>query len=252
MLRSIEHEVYMTHDSTATLDPSLSQLQSWAALGAGAALLVYGARHRSLAGLGLTIAGTPFLYRGLKGRWPELANRAEGRHDSDETRAYLAGDRGIHVRDAVQLEKPVAEVFRFWRRLENLPRFMEHLESVTEGVDGRSHWIARGPAGVRVEWDAEIINESENQVIGWRSLPGSDVVSAGSVNFDSIRGDRTQVTVHLQYDAPAGRAGALAAALLGRSPSQMIREDLRRFKQLLEAGEIARALPPSLTSGGAK
>ena len=242
----------MTYDSTATLDPSLSQLQSWAALGAGAALLVYGARRRSLAGLGLTIAGTPFLYRGIKGRWPELANRTEGRHDGDETRAYLAGDRGIHVREAVQLEKPVAEVFRFWRRLENLPRFMEHLESVTEGVDGRSHWIARGPGGVRVQWDAEIINESENQVIGWRSLPGSDVVSAGSVNFGSIRGDSTRVTVHLQYEAPAGRAGALAATLLGRSPSQMIREDLRRFKQLLEAGEIARALPPSSSYGGAK
>jgi uncharacterized membrane protein len=251
MLRSIEHEVDMSHDSTATLDPSLSQLQSWAALGAGAALLVFGARRRSLAGLGLTIAGTPFLYRGLRGRWPELAHRAEVRRDSDDTRAALAGDRGTHVREAVQLEQPVAEVFRFWRQLENLPRFMEHLESVTEGVDGRSHWIARGPAGVRVQWDAEIINESQNQVIGWRSLPGSDVVSAGSVNFDSIRGESTQVTVHLQYEAPAGRAGALAAALLGRSPSQTIREDLRRFKQLLEAGEIARALPSS-SPGGAQ
>lgn len=242
----------MSHDSTATLDPSLSQLQSWAALGAGAALLVYGAKRRSLAGLGLTIAGTPFLYRGIRGRWPELANRAAARYGSDDTRAALAGDRGMHVREAVQLEKPVAEVFRFWRRLENLPRFMEHLESVTEGVDGRSHWIARGPAGVRVQWDAEIINESENQVIGWRSLPGSDVVSAGSVNFDSIRGDSTQVTVHLQYEAPAGRAGEVAATLLGRSPSQTIREDLRRFKQLLEAGEIARVLPTSSSAEGAQ
>ena len=242
----------MSHDSTATLDPSLSQLQSWAALGAGAALLVYGAKRRSLAGLGLTIAGTPILYRGIRGRWPELANRAAARYGSDDTRAALAGDRGMHVREAVQLEKPVAEVFRFWRRLENLPRFMEHLESVTEGVDGRSHWIARGPAGVRVQWDAEIINESENQVIGWRSLPGSDVVSAGSVNFDSIRGDSTQVTVHLQYEAPAGRAGEVAATLLGRSPSQTIREDLRRFKQLLEAGEIARVLPTSSSAEGAQ
>jgi uncharacterized membrane protein len=104
---------------------------------------------------------------------------------------------------------------------------------------------------VRVEWDAEIINESENQVIGWRSLPGSDVVSAGSVNFDSVRGDSTQVTVRLQYEAPAGRAGELAAALLGRAPSQTLREDLRRFKQLLEAGEIARARPSSPPPGDA-
>jgi uncharacterized membrane protein len=119
---------------------------------------------------------------------------------------------------------------------------MTHLDRVTETSDGKSHWVARGPAGLAVEWDAEIINEVENQVIGWRSLPGSDVVTAGSVNFDTARDGRsTQVSVHLQYGPPAGKAGALAAALFGREPSQMIREDLRHFKQLLEAGEIPRA-----------
>ena len=91
-------------------------------------------------------------------------------------------------------------------------------------------------------WDAEIINEVPNSVIGWRSLPGSDVVSAGSANFDTVRGGRsTQVTVHLQYAAPGGRLGAFLASVFGREPSQTIREDLRRFKQLLEAGEVARA-----------
>jgi uncharacterized membrane protein len=122
---------------------------------------------------------------------------------------------------------------------------MTHLESVTEKSDGRSHWVARGPGGVRVEWDAEIINEVENKVIGWRSLTGSDVVNAGAVNFDPGRGGGTKLTVHIQYAAPAGRAGALVASLLGREPSQTVREDLRRFKQLLEAGEIARALESS-------
>jgi uncharacterized membrane protein len=137
---------------------------------------------------------------------------------------------------------PVADVYRFWRRLENLPRFMTHLDRVTQTPDGRSHWVAVGPAGLAVEWDAEIINEVENQVIGWRSLPGSDVVTAGSVNFDTAReGRSTQVSVHLQYAPPAGKAGALVASLFGREPSQTIREDLRHFKQLLEAGEIPRA-----------
>ena len=148
----------------------------------------------------------------------------------------------MHVRESIRLEVPAAEVFRSWRRLESLPRFMSHLESVTEYPDGRSHWIAKGPGGIRVEWDAEIINEVANQTLAWRSLPDSDVVTAGSVNFDPVRGGRsTQLSVHLQYSPPAGKAGALVAGLFGREPSQTIREDLRRFKQRLEAGESPRA-----------
>ena len=127
---------------------------------------------------------------------------------------------------------------------------MTHLERVTELGDGRSHWVARGPAGSRVEWDAEIINEVENKVIGWRSLPESDVVTAGSVTFAPMRGGRgTQLSVHLQYAPPAGRAGAFVATLFGREPSQTIREDLRRLKQLLEAGEIPRRRTPSRGAG---
>jgi uncharacterized membrane protein len=137
---------------------------------------------------------------------------------------------------------PVRDVYRFWRRLENLPRFMTHLHRVTETPDGKSHWVACGPAGLAVEWDAEIINEVENQVIGWRSLPGSAVLTSGSVNFDTAReGRSTQVSVNLQYAPPAGKAGAMLASVFGREPSQTIREDLRHFKQLLEAGERPRA-----------
>jgi uncharacterized membrane protein len=142
----------------------------------------------------------------------------------------------------VRLEKPVDEVYRFWRRLENLPRFMTSLARVEDLGHGRSRWVATGPAGSEVEWDAEIINEVENKVIAWRSLPGSQVAVAGSVNFDSVRqGSAAQVTVHLQYAPPAGRAGAFVAQLFGREPSQTIREDLRRLKQLLEAGELPTA-----------
>jgi uncharacterized membrane protein len=181
----------------------------------------------------------PLLYRGITGRWPNVLN---GHLQPDNTRAALAGKRGVHVRESVRLELPVADVYRFWRRLENLPRFMTHLHRVTETPDGRSHWVAAGPAGLTVEWDAEVISEVENDVIGWRSLPGSDVVTAGSVNFKTARDGRgTQVSVHLQYAPPAGKAGALIASLFGREPSQTIREDLRHFKQLLEAGEIPRA-----------
>lgn len=119
---------------------------------------------------------------------------------------------------------------------------MSHLNRVTETSHRQSHWVAAGPAGLAVEWDAEIFNEIENRLVAWRSMPGSDVVTAGSVNFDAVRGGRsTQVSVNLQYQPPAGKTGALFASLFGRAPSQTIREDLRHLKQLLEAGEIPRA-----------
>jgi uncharacterized membrane protein len=219
--------------------PSVADAENWLALGTGALLLIVGASRRSLIGACLAASSAPLLYRGVTGRWPDVLN---GHVQPDSTRAALAGERGFHVRESVRLELPVADVYRFWRRLENLPRFMTHFHRVTETPDGRSHWVAAGPAGLTVEWDAEVINEVENEVIGWRSLPGSDVVTAGSVNFNTARDGRsTQVSVHLQYAPPAGKAGALIALLFGREPSQTIREDLRHFKQLLEAGEIPRA-----------
>jgi len=227
--------VHASHESLLTVVDAENSL----ALGAGALLLLVGVSRRSLLGTCLAVSLAPLLYRGITGRWPDVLN---GHVQPDSTRAALAGERGIHVRESVRLELPVADAYRFWRRLENLPQFMTHLHYVTETLDGRSHWVACGPAGLAVEWDAEIINEVENQVIGWRSLPGSDVVTAGSVNFDTAReGRSTQVSVHLQYAPPAGKAGALIASLFGREPSQTIREDLRHLKQLLEAGETPRA-----------
>ena len=121
-------------------------------------------------------------------------------------------------------------------------RFMSHLREVTDLGGGRSHWVAEGPADIPVEWDAQIINEVPNEVIGWRSVPGSDIATAGSVHFSPARlGRSTQVSVHLQYAAPGGKASRLLAYVLGRDPASMIREDLRRVKQILEAGEIPRA-----------
>jgi uncharacterized membrane protein len=216
---------------------SISDAERIGSLAAGTVLIAYGLSRRSVGGAWLAAAAAPFVYRGLVGDWP-LAN---GR---GETRTALAGGRGVHVRESVRLEKPLDEVYRFWRRFENLPRFMSHLANVTDLGNGRSHWVARGPANIKVEWDAEIINEVDNKVIAWRSLPGSDVVTAGSVTFSSARAGRsTQLTVNLQYEPPAGRAGAFVAMAAGREPSQTIREDLRRIKQLLEAHEVPRATP---------
>ncbi len=217
----------------------LSDAENWLALGAGAVLLLVGASRRSAIGACLAVSSAPLLYRGITGRWPDVLN---GYLQPDSTKTALRGNRGVHVRESVRLEVPVAEVYRFWRRLDNLPRFMTHVNRVSETPGGTSHWVAAGPAGIAVEWDAEIINEIENKLLAWRSLPGSDVVTAGSVSFVTARSGRsTQVSVHLQYAPPAGKAGALVASLFGREPSQTVREDLRHFKQLLEAGEIPRA-----------
>jgi len=219
--------------------PSIAALERVAALTTATAVVAYGLSRRTVPGVCLATAATPLVYRGLAGDWPRVGN---GHTAQVRTRASLGGDRGIHVRESIRLEQPIAEVYRFWRRFENLPRFMNYLEQVTELGNGRSRWVARGPAGTRVAWDAEIINDIENKVIGWQSLPGADIVNAGSVNFDTVRNGRsTQLTVHLQYAPPAGRAGSLLAMIFGREPSQTIREDLRRLKQLLEAGEFPHA-----------
>jgi uncharacterized membrane protein len=198
------------------------------------AVVAFGISRRSMPGLALAAAAAPIAYRGATGEWPGFS-RAHA-----DTRVALGGGRGIHVRAAVRLEVPREVVYCFWRRLENLPLFMAHLKKVTELGDGRSHWVATGPAGVSVGWDAEIVNEVQSEVIGWRSLPGSDIATAGSVRFSTVRAGRsTEVAVHLQYAVPAGRAGRLLALVFGRDPELMIRADLRRLRQLLEAGEIA-------------
>lgn len=212
---------------------SLRQTEDLVALGAGALLLLTGASKRSVLGACLIATSAPLLYRGVTGRWPVFTP------NDGNTRRALAGDRGIHVRESCRLAVPVAEVYRAWRKLEQLPRFLSHLESVSETPDGRSHWVAKGPAGTRVEWDAEIINELDNKLLAWRSLPESDVATAGAVTFDELHDGRgTQVNVDLQYAPPAGKVGAAVAWPFGREPSQTIREDLRHLKHWLEAGEV--------------
>ncbi len=144
-----------------------------------------------------------------------------------------------HIEASLSVGRPAQELYSYWRRLENLPRFMRHLESVSETGDGRSHWIAKTPVGSRVEWDAEIVNEREGQLISWRSLPGSQVHNTGSVLFETLPGGRgTMVRTTFDLAPPGGAAGRLAAKALGPITKQQVHEDLRRFKNLMEAGEI--------------
>ena len=136
--------------------------------------------------------------------------------------------------------RPVGELYHFWRDFENLPRIMRDLESIEVASPTRSHWVARGPLGLRFEWDAEIINEKENELISWRSLEGSEVSTSGSVHFIAgPGGDTTQLTVVLKYNPPAGKVGAAIAGLLGEAPERQIDQDLRTFKWVMEFGRFS-------------
>ena len=146
----------------------------------------------------------------------------------------------VEIRRATTIGKPRPVVYGFWRRFENLPRFMDHLRSVTEAGDGTSHWVAKAPAGREFAWDAEIVEDRPNELIAWRSLEGADVPNSGEVRFvDAPAGRGTEVHVTLTYDPPAGAAGAAVAKLFGEEPDQQVSEDLRRFKRVMETGEIA-------------
>jgi uncharacterized membrane protein len=157
-------------------------------------------------------------------------------------RAEANGHEGIRVERTVTVNRSKAEVYQMWRDFENLPRFMEHLDSVkVDETDGsRSHWVAKGPLGRQVEWNSEIIEERDNELLVWKSLPGSMIESMGRVEFMDAPGRRgTIVRVSMQYNPPAGSLGAVFAKLFGEEPNVQINEDLHHFKQLMETGEVA-------------
>ena len=161
------------------------------------------------------------------------------RSTRSDTRARLGGSRGTSVEQSFAINRPAQELYEFWQNLEQLPRVMPELSSVRMIDHRRSHWVARGPAGWRTEWYADIINDIPNELIAWRTIEGSNLVSAGSIHFEEGPvGRGTTVRVKLQYDPPGGKLGAAFAWAFGDSPSQVIREGLRRFKQLMETGEI--------------
>jgi uncharacterized membrane protein len=168
-------------------------------------------------------------------------------------RAGVPYELGIRVDEEILINKPPEELYRFWRNLENLPRFMEHLQSVRVIDHCLSQWVARGPAGFKAEWQAEIVNDIENELIGWRSLEGSQVDNGGSVRFGrSPDGRGTIVSVSLQYNPPAGFVGAAVARLFGEAPEKTIRKDLLRFKELMETGNIMAKASSSRSTGRSK
>jgi uncharacterized membrane protein len=153
-----------------------------------------------------------------------------------------AHDREHELRAAITVGKPREEVYGFWHDFQNLPRFMAHLEAVQMSGNGRSHWKATAPAGKTIEWDAEIVEDRPNELIAWRSVSGGPVEHQGSVRFTPAPGDRgTEVRLHMQYTAPGGPLALTLAKLFGEDPKQQVRDDLRRFKQVMETGIVVRS-----------
>ncbi len=235
-------------------DPSklnVAQPERIASVVLGAALIAYGIRRRDRAGIATALLGGGLLQRGATGHC--MVYRALGvstgtadavlespvRGELRSRAATVNARKAIKVERAVTIERPRAELYEFWRDFERLPHFMEHLVSVSNSSPTRSHWVAKAPAGRTVEWDAEIVNDVPDSIIAWKTVGHPDVSNAGAVNFSDAPGGRgTIVRVTLDYEPPAGRIGAVIARLFGEEPDRQVREDLRKFKQLMETGEI--------------
>lgn len=233
-------------------------------LAAGALLLRRGLRGGGWSGTAAALLGIAFLRRAVTGfsyTYHYLDINSAGTGPGPGERAKGLGSNvsvphhaGLRIDEAVTINRPRAEVFRFWRDFSNIERFLQHVESVRPAGDGsRSHWIAKGPGGASIEWDAEIVNEKENELIAWRSLEGAEVPNAGSVHFeDAVGGRGTEVRVEMLYTPPLGSVGAFIAKLFGEDPANQIRADLKRLKAQLEAGTPAQTegQPTGAGTGG--
>jgi uncharacterized membrane protein len=193
-------------------------IQRWGALVGGSTLALLGLTRRSTAGFALAAAGGALAYVGAKTK--------------SLPKEFVA-------QASILLNCSPQEAYSFWHDFEELPEFMRHIESVTKIGNKQYRWVALGPLGRRVRWDAEITSDRPNELIAWRSLPGSEVRVEGVVEFSKAPADRgTIMETHMLYRPPAGAAGQAVAKMFGKNPSFLIRQDLRRMKALIETGEI--------------
>jgi len=158
-------------------------------------------------------------------------------------------DSGDLIGRTVTINAPRQALYAFWRDFRNLPLFMENIESVHVFDERRSHWVVKGPADSTVEWDAVIVEDVPGESIAWSTTDEAEVPNSGRIEFhDTTNGRGTQVTVNIVYDPPVGKLGKAVAKLFGREPTIQARQDLRRFKQLMETGEIpTSAMNPEMT-----
>jgi uncharacterized membrane protein len=205
----------------------------------GAALAIQGLRRADLRGLGYGVLGGMLAYRGYSGHCSCYDALGISAAQSVGAAASVKAGSGLKVDESFTIMRPPDFLYRAWRDLTAFPHFMSHIKCITITEPGRSHWVARGPLGLNLEWDAEVYVDKPSEMIAWRSLAGSQVDTAGSVHFTPAPGGRgTEMRVILKYDPPVGKAAAQLARFFGVGAEQRIRADLRAFKQIMEAGEV--------------
>ena len=212
----------------------------------GGLLGLYGLRqvlHQNpIKGLLFTAIGGSLIYRGMTGNCQLYRALGVSSNRNEHPATGVPAQYGYKIEKSITIHRSAGDLYNHWRKLENLPKIMRHLLSVTQTDGRRSRWVAQGPLGVQVEWEAETINEDPGRMIAWRSLPGSQVDTAGSVHFEDYEAGRgTQVRVSLKYNPPGGQLGAGVAWLMGSGAEQEITEDLQRFKLTMESDEVAKA-----------
>lgn len=250
-------EEHAPTNASTNAPTNVNGIERLLSVAAGGALAAYGLKRKDWAGLAAGVVGGMLVERGVSGHCM-LYDAAgltsagdDGRgaalpHRTDGLTRQHGGSATVDAKKAKKVEQTFTifgrmpgELYDYWRHLENLPRILRHLERVQELDTRRSHWVAKAPAGLTVAWEAEIINDVPGEIIAWQSLPGASVPNAGAVTFREAPGGRgTEVKVVLDYEPPLGKLGVAVAKLLGEEPSVQVREDLRRYKNLMEAGEI--------------
>lgn len=231
-----------THGQVPLGQPTQTERTICIAAGAGIALLAL-QKPLSVRGLVCGAVGATLLTHGLSGevRLLERLGLSHPTRNADEPSAEAADyyTRGVQVKVSHTIMRPAAELYAFWRDFTNLPKFMSHLKQVHVHENNKSKWVADAPLGATIEWEAEIINDEPDKLIAWRSIGNPDVDNSGSVRFvESPELGATEVVVTIDYIPPAGKVGTWIAKLFGAVPAQQIKEDLRKFKQLMETGEI--------------
>jgi len=209
----------------------MGNVERWAALIGGGALALAGLRERSLRGVLLALAGGGLAYHGASSdkSLQERVVEATGLENS------LRVEKSVTI-----INKTPEELYSFWRNFANLPSFMKHLQRVDVLSDTRSHWVTCAPMNATVEWDAEIVADRPPELIAWASTDPADVDNSGFVRFQPApMGQGTEVKIVLEYAIPGGKVAAAIAKLFGEEPEQQLGDELRRFKMLMEVGEIA-------------
>lgn len=221
--------------NSSGLEKNVGETERLFSLIGGLGLGITGLATGHLKGLALTALGAGLVWRGYTGHCGCYTMLGI---NNAKRKPYTAvpAQQGVKIEKTFVVDRPAHDLYRFWRRLENLPQVMRHLKSVRSIDSQLSRWVADGALGKDVEWDAEIINEREDEMLAWASLPGGDLETAGSIHFRPISDQRTEVVVSFKYNPPAGKVGAHVATLLGEGLEEKLDEDLNTFKQVMETG----------------